>query len=571
MALDLERIPNEFDHRYVPNDALADWNELEPLFDELNTRPVATAADLERTILDLSDLLDAVVEEGAVRDIRMTCDTTDLDHENAHLHFISEIEPRVKEQVQRLQTRFVGCPAWTKLDPRYAVLKRQIENAIALFRDENLPLEVEDCKLGQRYEKLAGAMTVEYDGKEQTLQQMERYLEEPDRATRAQAWEKTVERRLQDRDETDAIFAELVGLHVKRSANAGFASFVDYAFRDRERFDYTPQHCARFHKGVEQHIVPLLRECQKRRAQAMGLDLPRPWDLLADPEGRPPLRPFTASAELVAGCTAVFRKVDPELGAQFARMADLGLLDLDSRKGKAPGAYQSTLARRRLPFIFMNAVGRDDDLWTLLHEGGHAFHVFATQSEPVYAYRDSPVEFAEVAATGMELLSEPHIGLFYTPDDAARAREERLYAIVRDLAWVATIDAFQHWIYTHPDHTAAERREAWLSLGRRFGGIEDWSGYEEAQANDWQRQTHLFLDPFYYIEYGIAELGALGIWLQAKDDPAQAVRNYRNSLALGGSRPLPDLFRAAGIPFDFGPEAVGRAADGLGQALLGQS
>jgi len=569
MALDLARLPSEFDQRYVPNDVLADWRTLEPLFDELGTRPATTTGDLVRTILDLSELLAAVDEEGAVRDIRMTCDTSDPDHEKEYLHFISEIRPRVEEWVQRLRTRFVESPAWLKLDSsRYAVLKREIENEVALFREENLPLEVEDDKLGQRYQKLVGAMTVEFDAQEQTLEQMKRYLEEPDRTIRAQAWEKTVERRLRDRGEMDTIFAELVALRVKRSGNAGFTSFVDYAFRERERFDYTPQHCAQFHTGVEEHIVPLLRECQKRRAQAMGLARPRPWDLLADPEGRSPLRPFTASSDLISGCADVFRKVDPELGAQFQRMASLGLLDLDSRKGKAPGGYQSTLTVRRLPFIFMNAVGRDADLWDLLHEGGHAFHVFATQGEPVYAYRHSPVEFAEVAAAGMELLSEPHIGLFYTPGDAARAREERLYAIVRDLAWVATIDAFQHWIYTHPDHSRAERRAAWIALLRRFGGIEDWSGFEEVQANEWQRQLHLFLDPFYYIEYGIAELGALGIWLQAKNDPAKAVQNYRNALALGGSQPLPELFQAAGIPFDFGPDAIGWAAEGLGKVLL---
>ncbi|MFH1609717.1 MAG: M3 family metallopeptidase [Candidatus Bipolaricaulota bacterium] len=337
MAL-LARLPSEFDQRYVPNDVLADWRTLEPLFDELGTRPATTTGDLERTILDLSELLAAVDEEGSVRYIRMTCDTTDHDHEKAHLHFISEIRPRVKEWVQRLRTRFVESPAWAKLDSsRYAVLKRKIENEVALFREENLSLEVEDRKLGQRYQKLAGAMTVEFDGKEQTLQQMARYLEGPDRAVRSQAWEKTAERRLRDQNEMDTIFAELVDLRVKRSGNAGFTSFVDYVFRERERFDYTPGHCAQFHQGVERHIVPLLRECQKRRAQAMGLTRPRPWDLLADPEGRPPLRPFTASTELVAGCMEVFRKVSPELGAQFQRMADLGLLDLDSRKGKAPG------------------------------------------------------------------------------------------------------------------------------------------------------------------------------------------------------------------------------------------
>lgn len=571
MALEPWELPREYPRRFLPSDLdLGDWDALAPLFSELERRPIATRETLERVLLDLSEFLAAVNEEGAVRYIRMTGDTANPQYEKAHLQFISQVRPRVKEAVHRLHTRFVGSPAWGSLDlARYAVLKREIENELALFREENLPLEVEDRKLGQRYQKVMGAMTVEFAGREQTLPEMARYLEEPDRKIRNEAWEKVAERRLQDRDELDGIFAELVPLRHKRAGHAGFESFRDYAFRERERFDYTPEHCFRFHAGVERYIVPLLREIQKRRAKRMGLKRLRPWDLLADPEGRPPLRPFTAAQELVEGCQDVFTRVHPELGAQFRRMAELGLLDLESRKGKAPGGYQSTLSECRLPFIFMNAVGRDADLWTLLHEGGHAFHTFATRNEPLYPYRHAPTEFAEVASMGMELLSEPYLEVFYSSQDASRSREERLYAIVRLLAWVATIDAFQHWIYTHPGHTGEERREGWVGIFRRFGGIEDWTGYEDALESDWHRQLHLYLYPFYYIEYGIAELGALGIWLQARKDPSGAVERYRRALGLGGSRPLPELFRTAGIPFDFGPDAVGRAAEGLAQTLLG--
>lgn len=569
MTLDPAQLPREFPRRFVPEDIdVSEWGDLEPLFDDLERRPLSTAADLERMILDLSELTAVVYEDGAIRRIRMTCDTSNPEHEKAYLHFVENIEPRLKPRYHRLRQRFVDSPARARLDhERYMVLARSFENAVQIFREENVPLEVEDQKLGQRYQKVTGAMTVEFDGKEQTLQQMARYLEEPDRDVRRAAWEKVAERRLQDRRELDELYDQLVRLRERQARNAGFVNFRDYAFRKRERFDYTPDDCARFHRGVEEHIVPLMRALQKQRKEKLGVRTLRPWDLVVDPEGRPPLRPFSMANELVRGCREIFATVDPDLGRQFGLMADLGLLDLESRKGKAPGGYQSTLSERRLPFIFMNAVGRDRDLRTLLHEGGHAFHTFATREEPIHAYRHAPLEFAEVASMAMEFLGAPCLEVFYSRADADRAREDHLLSIVDLFCWIATIDAFQHWIYTHPGHTQQERQREWLALRRRFGGIEDWTGYEEALATDWQRQLHLYLHPFYYIEYGIAQLGALGIWLAAQKDRSGAVRAYRQALALGGSRPLPDLFQAAGLPFDFGPDALGRAAAGLRQAL----
>ncbi len=569
--VNLRELPREFQRRFVPEELdLGAWDDVAPLFSELERRTLGKVEHLERSLLDLSELLAALDEEGSIRYVQMTVDTTNPVFEQAYLHFVSEIRPKVQEATQRVLRKWVGSPAWVQLDSqRYGVLKRRVENELALFREENLPLEVEEHKLSQQYQKVMAAMTVEHEGRELTLQQMARFLEDPDRQVRARAWEKIAERRLQDLLELDSIFNELVRLRHRQARNAGFEHFWDYGFRKRERFDYTTEDCLQFHQAVERYVVPLLREVQKRRAQQMGLKRFRPWDTLADPWGRPPLRPFQHAAELVEGAGEVFQRVDPTLGAQFTRMADLGLLDLESRKGKAPGGYQAELAERRLPFIFMNAVGRDADVWTLFHEAGHAFHVFATRTEPLYLHRHPPAEFAEVASMGMELLSEPHVEVFYQGEDAARSRQERFYAIVRLLGWVATVDAFQHWLYLHPEHTAAERRKVWRDLALRFGGLEDWTGYEEALENDWHRQLHLFEYPLYYIEYGIAQLGALGLWLNANKDPQRAVEQYKQALACGGSRPLPELFQRAGVPFDFGPDAVGNAVSGLARVLLG--
>jgi oligoendopeptidase F len=313
--------------------------------------------------------------------------------------------------------------------------------------------------------------------------------------------------------------------------------------------------------------VPLARELQKRRQRLLSVDTLRPWDLAVDVKNRPPLKPFADATALVEKCQTIFQKLDSKLGKEYGLLRQHRLLDLDSRKGKAPGGYQCSLEETRLPFIFMNAVGLHRDVITMLHEAGHAFHALAVRDEPLIQYRSAPMEFCEVASMSMELLAAPHLKEFYSEEDAARANRSHLEGIIGILPWIATIDAFQHWVYTHPGHRREDRRAQWLALHERFGGIEDYSGYEEARAYMWHRQLHLFTGPFYYIEYGIAQLGALQLWLQAKKSSKQAISNYRKALSLGGSRPLPELFKAAKLKFDFGPKTVKPLAKALEQEL----
>ncbi|MFN3346868.1 MAG: M3 family oligoendopeptidase, partial [Candidatus Bipolaricaulaceae bacterium] len=420
--LDPEELPREYPRRFLPLDLPAGvWEELAPLFADLEKRPLSSRKEMEEALLDLSELLSAVEEEGAIRYIRMTCDTTNPEYEKAYLAFLENVMPKVEEALHRLRGRFTQSPAWKELPPeRYEVLQRKWENAVRIFREENIPLKVEEGKLGQRYQKLFGAMTVEFEGRTQTLQQMAKYLEEPDRRVRERAWELIAERRLKDKDEIEGIFEELLSLREKRAKNAGFENFRDYAFCERERFDYGPKECEEFHKGVEEAVVPLLRLLHTERAKRLGLKKLRPWDLLVDPEGRPPLRPFAAPEDLIQGVGEIFQRLDRRLGRLFRRMAELRLLDVANRPGKAPGGYQSTLSERRLPFIFMNAVGRDQDLWTLLHECGHAFHTLLCRDEPLLIYRDPPLEFAEVASMGMELLASPFLDVFYPEEEKRR-------------------------------------------------------------------------------------------------------------------------------------------------------
>jgi oligoendopeptidase F len=487
----------------------------------------------------------------------MTCHTESSDAEKAFLHFVEEVEPQLKPRQFKLAQIYLEHPCRAQLpQDRYFVFDRGTRLQVELFRPENVALETEEAKLAQQYQKLIGSLTVNFRGQEQTLVQMGRYLEDPDRVLRQEAWELVTKRRLQETAAVEEIFEQLLKLREQIATNAGFANYLQYAFRARGRFDYTPEDCLKFHEAIEKEIMPAVRELQAQRRQQLGLDALRPWDLSVDPLNRAALRPFEKIDTLVASTGDIFDRLDPKLSKEFALMRQLHLLDLDNRKGKAPGGYQSTLAESRLPFIFMNAVGIQRDVETILHEAGHAFHALAAREEDLYAYRSAPIEFCEVASMSMELLGNEFIEKFYSTGDAQRARRDHLEGIVEIFPWIATVDAFQHWIYSHPGHSRAERQAAWNDLMKRFGGDVDWSTYEDARTNLWHKQLHIFIHPFYYVEYGIAQLGALQIWANSKKDKARALQQYHEGLALGGSRPLPELFQAAGCRFDFSRDTI---------------
>jgi oligoendopeptidase F len=546
--------------RFVPARInLGEWKEIQPLFDRLEQQAgeLKSVADLERWILDWSELSAAIDEESSRRHIAMTCHTEDAGIEKAYLHFIEHVEPELKPRQHRLCELYLRHPLRSQLpQPRYQVFDRDTALRVELFRQENVPLETEESKLGQQYQKLSGSLTVNFQGRERTLPQMAPFLEEQDRSVRQQAWELVAARRLQERDAFESQFEGLLGLREQMARNAGFANYRDYAFRLRGRFDYTPEHCVRFHDAVESEVMPVLRELQARRREQLKVPALRPWDLAVDPFNRPPLKPFQEVDRLVSSSQRIFDQLSPALAGGFRLMQERRLLDLQNRKGKAPGGYQSTLSEARLPFIFMNAVGVQRDVETMLHEAGHAFHALATQQEELYAYRGAPIEFCEVASMSMELLGNEFLEEFYSPADAQRARRDHLEGILKILPWIATVDAFQHWIYTHPAHSRAERTQAWVDLMQRFGDAVDWSGHEAVRANLWHRQLHIFLYPFYYIEYGIAQLGALQVWANSKRDKPGALKAYLEGLGLGGSRPLPALFEAAGCRFEFSRQTI---------------
>ncbi|MBK9120383.1 MAG: M3 family oligoendopeptidase [Phycisphaerales bacterium] len=542
----------EFPRHFVPPDARFDeWAVAEPYYRLLAERPIGTLAELERWLIDASELEAALDEEGVQREILMTCQTDDEERKQRHLYFIEHIAPHAEPWRDKLLRKFVVAAESLALPPRrYEVLERSAMNSIALYREENIPLQVEDQKLITEHQGITGAMTVPYRGREHTLQQLARYQEEPDRKVREETWRLGADRFFTDSAALDKLYEKMVRLRHRMAQNAGFADYRAYMFRRRERFDYTPEDCLRFHEAIEQVCVPAVAQLAAERRAKLGLETLRPWDFACDPEQRPPLRPFETVTELAEKCSGIFHQVDPELGEIFDIMRARDLLDLGSRKGKAPGGYQATLAERRVPFIFMNAVGTDGDVRTLLHEGGHAFHAWAYRQEPFLPYRNSPIEFAEVASMSMELLTIPYWEAFYGAE-TGRAVQQQFEKIIGFFPYMACIDGFQHYVYTHVEAGIEAWKDHWQQLTRRFMPEVDYAGLEAHDRIGWQKKLHVFQVPFYYVEYGIAQLGALQVWKNSLKDAAQAVAEYRAGLALGASRPLPELFQAAGARFDF--------------------
>lgn len=530
------------------------WEQVRSLYDAVLAEPLDDGT-VNRWLATWSRVDELVGEAASLAMIAYTSDTADPAKEKAHLRFSAEILPRVEELGVNLARRLVE----SGLAPEgMETTIDRFRTAIALFREESVPLFSELEELGAAYQRRTGSMTAEWDGRRVPLPQLAPHLESSDRAVRERAWRASVTEYVAARDELADLFDRM---HLRRqavAANAGFASYRDYVFPAKFRFDYTPEDCLQFHAAVAETVAPALARVMEDRRRRLGLDALRPWDLSVNPYGGGPIRPYQEPTELPAVARRMFGRVSPVLGDAFQIMMDEGLLDLESRKGKAPGGYCDTLQARGRPFIFMNASGVMGDVMTLLHEAGHAFHAFASHRQPLVWQRHPGAEAAELASMSMELLAGQWLARpdgFLDEVDARRARLEHLEDILTSLAHIACVDAFQHWIYTSEEGADREARDAaWLALRARFEPAVDWSGLQAERVARWYRQIHLYVYPFYYIEYGIAQLGALQVWGNARRDPAGAVAAYQRFLALGATRPLPALYEAAGasLVFDAG-------------------
>jgi oligoendopeptidase F len=546
--------------KFLPeNFVVTDWNSLEPYFKDLLDRDISTLENLTRFLHDQSELESVVSEDACWRQIKMTCDTQNKELEEAFQFFCLEIQPKIQPYSDALNKKLLASPALAELEhDRYFTYLRNVKKSIELFREENIPLQAEIAVLQQQYGQITGAMTVEVNGKEYTLQQAGKFLQNHDRTLREQVYFKIQERRLKDKNALDELFDKLIALRHKEAVNAGYENYRDYRFKELGRFDYTKDECYEFHEAVKLHVLPLVNEIYKRKKDSLSLDTLRPWDLEAEPEGIAPLHPFTSGEDLLKKSTECFRKLNPFFGDCLEKMKQMNHLDLESRQGKAPGGYNCPLAESGAPFIFMNAAGQMHDVTTMVHEGGHAVHSFLAHELPLSGFKEYPMEIAEVASMSMELFSMDYWDSFFdNPSDLQRAKIHQLERVITIFPWIAIIDKFQHWIYEHSSHTHEDRTKHWVSILAEFkDDVIDYSGLENFRSNAWQRQLHLYEVPFYYIEYGIAQLGAIGMWMQYKKDKDTALRNYCEVLKLGGTRTLPELYKTAGLEFDFSPEKI---------------
>jgi oligoendopeptidase F len=549
---------------YIPQKLNVDWASLEPIFNELQGRNINSVSGLEKWLFDRSELEAALEEDFAWRYIRMTCDTTDEKLLKDFQFFATEIEPKIAPINNQLNKKFVECQYSEELDKdRYFVYTRGIKKALELFREENIPLMTQIQVEQQKYQGITGSMSVKLGGQEYTLEQAAVFLKDTDRKVRQEAWEAITARRLQDKDKLDELFNSLLKLRHQVAINAGFENFRDYMFQALGRFDYTPKDCYKFHEAIEKEIVPILKLQAEKRREALGLDALKPWDMEVDISGKPALKPFKNGEELIEKSIKCFQGLSPYIGERLEIMKANGFFDVESRKGKAPGGYNYPLAESGAPFIFMNSAGTFRDLTTMVHEGGHAIHTFITSDLELNDFKHTPSEVAELASMSMELISMDHWDVYFdNPEELKRAKKDQLKDVLKTLPWVAVVDQFQHWIYTNPEHNSEERAQAWKNIFEPFGNnFTDWSEHPYALENLWQKQLHIFEVPFYYIEYGIAQLGAIAVWKNYKKDPEKGLSNYLDALKLGYTKTIKEIYETAGIEFNFSAAYVKELAD----------
>jgi oligoendopeptidase F len=554
--MEVHAIPQRPERKFLGEDfKVTTWEELKPWLDKLMDRNLNSVDALKKWFRDRSEQEAIVSEDLAWRYIKMTCYTENEEYRKSYQDFIENIQPQMAPVADQLNKKAAASPYLNELSDKegFDIMIRTLKKDIEIFRDENVPLYTEINTESQKYALINGAMTIDWEGKEITLQQGSVLMMSTDRKIRESVYYKISERRLKDKDTLDELFTKLITLRHKVSLNADFPNFRDYMFRSLGRFDYTPQDCFDFHEAIRGEVVPLLDKFSKERKAALNVEQLRPWDKAVDPEGREALKPFTNGKELTDKTIEVFRRLDPFLGQCLAVMKEMGHLDLESRKGKAPGGYNYPLSEIGVPFIFMNATSTLRDMVTIMHEGGHAIHNFLTRDLELNDFKSTPSEVAELASMSMELISMDHWDVFFTNEaELRRAKREHLEDIIETLPWVATIDKYQHWLYEHPAHTPDDRRKQWNITFDQFADtVTDWEGLQNAKDYLWQKQLHLYEVPFYYIEYGMAQLGAIAVWRNFRKNRKAGLDGYQNALKLGYMKSIPEIYKAANIKFDF--------------------
>ncbi len=557
-------IPQKPTRKFIPETLdLDNWEVVEPILKDLADRNIESKEDLTKWLEDRSELEAVFSENVGRRYIKMTVNTKDEEAAKSYEHFVTNINPKIAPYDDVLNKKLNDCPFKKQLtDSGFDIYFRGVEKAIEIYRDENNELFAKDAQLGQKYGAVSGKQTVTYNGEEITMQQAGTFLKSTDRNERKEVFEITAKRRLEDAQEMDAILTEMVALRTKAAKNAGFDNYRDFKFQSMGRFDYEVKDCFEFHESIAKEIVPLITTFLEERKTKLGFENLQPYDLSVSLDGKAPLKPFNTGAEMLDKTIALFSEIDTYCGERLEIMKAMNHLDLESKTGKAPGGYNYPLYEIGVPFIFMNSVGLHRDLVTMVHEGGHAVHSFLSRELPLTPFKNLTSEIAELASMSMELFSMEHWDLIYSDDeDLKKAKKEQLEGVLEVLPWVATVDAYQHWLYENPEHSIEERHQAWLKISGQFSSkITDWTNYKAYQKVTWQKQLHIYEVPFYYIEYGMAQLGAIALWRNYKQNPKETLEKYKHALSLGYTKSIPEIYEAAGIKFDFSRTYVSELA-----------
>jgi len=555
----------KFQRNFIPQSfKITDWDNIKPFFDDLVGRKIESLVDLRHWLKDRSELETIVSEDAGWRYIHMTCDTANEKKQQAYNEFITEIEPNIQPYTNKMDSKLLESPFKNQFTSEAdRILVRSTENHHNTFREINIPLFTQIQQAQVKYGAMVGGLSVTIDGEEMTLQKASTKLFENNRKVRERAYFAIQDTRLSIKTELDELFTSLVGLRNQVATNAGFANFRDYMFVEMCRFDYTPQDCFDFHQAIAAEVVPILDNLAVERKKSLQIESLRPYDLSVDKANKPPLKPFSTGKELIDKTIETFNRIDSSIGNIIKSLENAGQLDLESRKGKAPGGYNYPLYETGYPFIFMNSVGALRDLVTMVHEGGHALHSVLTHPLELVNYKNFPSEVAELASMSMELLSMEHWDVFFNDkEELKRAKKEHLESIIETLPWVATIDKFQHWLYEHPNHSIEERTNAWNDIhGIYSSRTIDWTDLQTIKNNIWQKQLHLFEVPFYYIEYGMAQLGAIAVWKNFKENPAKSLKEYIDALKLGYTQSIAEIYATAGIEFDFTQKNIKQLMD----------
>lgn len=544
----------------LPEDfQLSNYESIAPYVEKLLNEEPKGLEELLKWIQYNEELEAFIGEEMAWRYINYTRHTDDEKYVDAYSFFVKEIQPKLVKAANEYNKALVGHSQFKELpDDPLVNFKKKSQLAIDLFREKNIELGVKQTNLAQKYATITGALSIEHNGEELTMQQAGKMLLQQNRELRKEIFDKTVERRATERAGLNEIFDELVSLRTEEAKNCGFDNYRDFKHTSLGRFDYTVKDVLDFHDAIEKIAVPIQKEILETRRKRMGLEELRPYDLQLNVYGDQPLKPFKDGEELLSKAIECFERLDPFFGETLKTMKSKGFLDLESRKGKASGGYNYPLDEHGIPFIFMNASGSMRDVTTMVHEGGHAVHSMLSRDIAYTSLKHCPSEVAELASMSMELISMDHWGVFFDNEkDLTRAKIEQLEGVLDVLPWIAIVDKFQHWVYTNPNHTVEERDQAWTDTFYTFNSrATNYSGYEDHLKSLWHKQLHVFEVPFYYIEYAIAQLGAIAIWKNYKEKPEQALKQYKEALALGYTKPIHEIYAKAGIEFNFGEAYV---------------